>query len=98
MWGSLMLNVICGAIAKMQVVTFGYKGKVRTVEPHTLGYDTKGHLTLCGWQLSGGSGQDWRDFHTNEMTGLSVMDEEFAGPRDGYKRDDRTLQQIVCQL
>lgn len=93
-----MEREICEAISDQRVIHFSYKGKVRTVEPHTLGYDSKGTQTLCGWQRSGGSGEDWRDFHISEIVGLVVTEEEFAGPRAGYKRGDRTLQRITCQL
>lgn len=93
-----MEHSICAAIRDRQVVQFSYKGAVRRVEPHTLGIDSKGHTTLCGWQLSGGSGQAFRDFHLDIAASLVVLDETFEGPRPGYSRDDKTLQQIICQL
>jgi predicted DNA-binding transcriptional regulator YafY len=93
-----MQDLICDAIRRRRVLSFGYKGSIRTVEPHALGYDGDGDLTLSAWQLSGGSGQDFRDFHVRNLSGLSVTEASFAGPRLGYRRHDKTLSRIVCQL
>ncbi|TPN63529.1 WYL domain-containing protein [Mesorhizobium sp. B1-1-1] len=93
-----MERTICDAIRSRSIISFNYKGKGRRVEPHTLGYDSKGHLALCGWQLSGGSGQDWRDFHLSGMSQLVITTEKFSGPRNGYKRDDKTMSRVLCQL
>ncbi|WP_422392371.1 WYL domain-containing protein [Nitratireductor thuwali] len=90
-WEATMQNLICDAISNRHVLTFTYKGRVRTVEPHALGYDGDGDLTLCAWQLSGGSGQDFRDFHVDKLFGLAATGASFAGPRLGYSRDDKTL-------
>ena len=93
-----MRDIILTAIEAMQLLTFAYKGSVRTVEPHTYGVDTKGHETLCAWQTHGGSGLGFRDFHVSEMSSLSMADENFAGPRPGYRRGDSTMPRIYAQL
>lgn len=89
---------ICEAIKDRCVVSFSYKGKVRSVEPHLLGYDKDGDLTLSAWQLSGGSGQGFRDFHVGMLSGLTITQQSFAGPRSGYSANDKTLSRIVCRL
>lgn len=93
-----MEREISAAIAHLSVIEFLYKGKIRTAEPHTLGYDSKGQLTVCAWQLSGGSGSDFRDFHLAEMSALVTTDQQFDGPRPGYRRGDSTMQHILAQL
>lgn len=89
---------LCDAIRQRRVVRFIYKGVARTAEPHTVGYDRDGDLTLCAWQLSGGSGQGFRDFHVAKLSGLSITDQCFARPRPKYNPNDRTLSRIVCRL
>lgn len=89
---------ICAAISDQAILEFDYKGKRRQVEPHTLGVHGNGSVTLCAWQLSGGSGESWRDFLLTQMSALTVLDETFSGPRPGYKRGDQTLQRVICQL
>ena len=93
-----MEHDICIAIRDRRLLEMTYKGNRRVVEPHTLGVDSGGHRTLCAWQLSGGSGEGFRDFHLDSMSGTSVLDEHFPGPRPGYRRDDKTLARVVCQL
>jgi len=92
------MSQICDAIRDKRIISFRYKGAIRTVEPHLVGYDSDGDLTLSAWQLSGGSGQGFRDFHVGKLSGLTITDQAFAGPRRGYNPRDRTLDRIVCRL
>lgn len=86
------------AISDRRIVTFTYSGRARTVEPHALGYDSDGDLTLCGWQTSGGSGVGFRDFHLRKASAFAITQASFSGPRPGYRRDDQTLSRILAQL
>ncbi len=89
---------LCEYILAMQVIEFRYRGRIRRVEPHLMGYDADGDLTLSAWQLSGGSGVGWRDFHVSRLSGLSATGETFAETRPGYNPGDETLDRIVCRL
>lgn len=68
------------------------------VEPHIVGFDKAGELILSAWQLSGGSGVGWRDFHLKNMTEGIATDQEFSGSRPGYNPNDSTLKQVMCRL
>lgn len=92
------MQKICAAIAARQCLTFFYKGSRRTVEPHLLGYDSDGDLTLSAWQTSGGSGQGFRDFHVSKLTGLTISPNTFLAPRHGYNPRYETIDRIVCRL
>ena len=92
------MQVICDAIRDRLCLTFQYKGQARKVEPHLLGYDSDGDLTLSAWQLSGGSGQGFRDFHVSKLSGLSTSPNTFAGARPGYSQWDKTIDRVVCRL
>ena len=89
---------IIKAIIEVRPLTFLYKGKVREVEPHTYGQLENGHVALCAWQTSGGSGHDFRLYLTREISALSVLDETFSGPRPGYHRKDSRFVRIVAEL
>jgi len=91
-------SVLCDAIRRKHVVQFSYKGTTRTAEPHAVGYDGSGDLTLSAWQLSGGSGTGWRDFHVSKLSALSTTARTFARARPGYNPNDRTLVRILCRL
>jgi predicted DNA-binding transcriptional regulator YafY len=94
----MVTEQICGAIAARAVISFAYSGRQRIVEPHALGHDKKGSLILSAWQTTGGSGEGWRDFICDKMSGLVPTGAKFAGPRPGYNPNDSTLTRIVCRL
>lgn len=89
---------ISAAIRAKRVIQFRYKGAIRRVEPHALGYDQGNVLTLSAWQLSGGSGQEFRDFHVDKLSGLSTTEQTFASARRGYNPNDPTLSRVVARL
>lgn len=93
-----METKIFSAIKAMKLITFHYDGSLREVEPHQVGYDHDGDLTLSAWQISGGSGVGWRDFHTAKITGLAATAGTFARPRPGYNPQNRKMARILCGL
>lgn len=93
-----MTDAICSAIEQKRVISFYYDDSHRLAEPHLVGVDADGDVTLSAWQLSGGSGEGWRDFHTARLSSLSITDQHFAGPRPGYNPNDKTLERIICRL
>lgn len=93
-----MQSTICSAIQAKTVISFRYEGRLRTVEPHLLGYKHDGNLVLSAYQLSGGSGVDWRDFLLSKMSGIATNGRKFQFARPGYNPNDRTMSQVVCRL
>lgn len=91
-------NDACRAIGERKIVTFYYDGTLRTVEPHLVGYDHDGDLTLSAWQLSGGSGRGFRAFHLRNATAFSITQQNFERPRPGYNRNDRSIGRFLCRL
>lgn len=93
---------ISTAIGNRNLLSFTYDGYRRTVEPHTYGMDSKGHMALRAYQVSGGSESGeyvgWKLFHVHEMQGMSVLSQTFAGPRQGYKRGDKAFANIRAEL
>ena len=96
------MNDICSAIDKLQLISFSYRRYSRVVEPHTFGVDKMGHSALRAFQVQGrsksGSVIDWKIFHRDEMHGVTVLQETFAGPRDGYRKGDPFFSTIYCEL
>jgi hypothetical protein len=91
-----MNDVICEAIKEKRIVNFTYEGKLRSVEPFLLGMSTKDVLTLSGWQLSGGSGVGWRDFHRGKMSNVTLTPQHFSGVRSGYNPHGGSFHSVVC--
>jgi hypothetical protein len=54
------------------------------------------------WQVAGGSVSNepfgWKLLRLDEATGASVTKQRSLGPRPGYKRGDKVMSRIQCQL
>ena len=92
-----MNSVIRKAIENRACLEFVYKGTRRSVEPHTFGIHRSGKNALCGWQRAGGSGEGFRLFYIEGMSGLATGD-AFDGPHLGYQRSDEQFQIISVEL
>ncbi len=96
------MSDICQAISDLRLISFDYDDHYRVVEPHIYGVDKKGHHALRAYQVRGytklGQLPDWRFFHVDRICRLTILQETFAGPRDGYKRSDSAFATIQCQL
>lgn len=90
-------DLICAAIEARRILSLSYSGTMRRVEPHLLGYDAEGHLTLSAWQREG-TGEGWRDFHLGKVTGLAATDESFRGARASFNPRDDTIDRVICRI
>lgn len=72
------------------------------MEPHLLGRDSADHDALCAYLIRGftESGQKpyWRLYLLNKMEFVTVLDENFSGPRKGYNSRDKRMKKIYCCL
>jgi len=79
-----MTQAIEQAIQSKKVVEFMYSGHIRVVEPHVLGVKD-GVTQLLGYQIGGRSSSgripEWRRFDIQKISGLSVRNDPFPGPR-----------------
>lgn len=95
-------NEICEAIQNKSIVEFNYDGFHRTVEPHCHGLTLKGNSALRAYQTGGGSKSgsvpSWRMFKLDEATNIRVLKDTFTGPRSGYKKGDKGMSKIYCEL
>ena len=98
---------LCSAIRAKHLVRFYYADPespgFRTVEPHMVAYTSTDHLALSAWYLSGASesqeGQDWRIYLLSEMTQVTELEQQFSGPRHGYRRDGgKSFHNVQCTL
>lgn len=87
-------DTLIRAIRAKKIIDIFYKRSWRRVEPHLLGYNQKMHLCLSAFQLSGGSGRDWRAFLVDDIKQVSISDEIFI-VRHGYNPNDSNMLQIL---
>ena len=92
-----MNPAIIKAVQGRVLLRFRYKGSVREVEPHTYGQRLDGAEAVCAWQVSGGSGEDFRLFFERDMSELSTG-APFAQPRPGYRRGDARFTRVYVEL
>ena len=96
-----MSTVISNAIKNKQLLQFYYNGGTRVVEPHCYGTTTAGNEGLRAYQVSGYSESGnlgWKMFDLGHASSILVLDESFSSSRPGYKRGDKGMSQIYCEL
>ena len=94
---------ICSAIKGRKVLTFTYKGLPRVVEPHAHGTSTAGNELMRAYQTEGETTQPdgelgWRPFRIDRIEGLQTLPETFEGTRPRYRRGDRGMNVVHCEL
>jgi hypothetical protein len=93
---------LCDAILTRHLVRLNYEGYQRTVEPHAVGDSSKGAKLLLAWQIAGGSVHNepvgWKMLSLDETRGIQVLAETFPGPRPDYRRGNKAMKRIDCQL
>lgn len=95
------VNHLTKAITNKKIISFHYNGGKRIVEPHCFGITTGGNLSLRGYQIGGASASGkigWKMFDISQATNISILDETFNGPRPGYKKGDKGMSHIYCEL
>lgn len=100
-------TMLCGSIKAKRLVRFYYNDDkepgVRTVEPHMVARTKTEAMALSGWYVTGASashsGPGWRTYLLSEISQLVVLDETFAGAREGFKADGgKSFHDVQCAL
>ena len=96
---------ICDAIRDLHLL--GYvvvkDGVGLIVEPHCCGISVDSHPVLWAWCVSAmGSASSaagaWQLCRLDEMREVHILAEKFTGPRPGYRRSNKQIPKIFCQL
>lgn len=95
-------HVACEALTAGKRLGITYDGLTRVVEVHAVGQTAKGEPIMRAWQVRGGSRsgnpEPWRIFRLDRTWQYAVLDERSEAPRSGYKRGDRAIAVIRCQI
>ncbi|MDB5599622.1 MAG: hypothetical protein JWN71_1666 [Xanthobacteraceae bacterium] len=95
-------QIACEALQAGRVLEVRYDGYHRCVEVHAVGFSRDNNALMRVWQISGGSVSNepvgWKLLRLDEASGASVSKLQSRAPRDGYKRGDRNMERIVCQI
>jgi len=97
-----MKTLINEAIRNKNILKFNYQGFYRVVEPHTFGIFSNGNELLIAYQIDGESKSRkppfWGNFQINEIEDLTISEDSFSEPRDGYKKRDKRFKLIFSEL
>lgn len=97
-----MNSEIIEAINNRKLLEFTYDGCHRIVEPHTYGVSTADNEVLSAYQIDGqcnkGKVPDWKLFKIDKIESLIVLDDCFENERSGYRRGDKRMKLIICEL
>jgi hypothetical protein len=93
---------VCTAIAQRRLLLFSYSGRARLAYPCAHGFLSTGNealraheVTVAGGVRRVGMG---KLFRLDTMRDVRISDEPFTTPPRGYRRDDRGMAGIHCQL
>lgn len=96
-----MNKTIEEAIQTRQLLELRYHGFSRIVEPHAYGRDKNGDEVLRCFQISGGSESGertgWKLLKISEVFSLHNTTRNFI-PRPEYRRNDKVIDYMFCQL
>jgi hypothetical protein len=95
------LELACQALRERKCLELRYDGWARTVEVHAAGYTKEDNAIMRVWQARGGSNSGangWKLLRLDEVVSGHICPEHSNAPRQGYKRGDRAMARIVCQL
>jgi hypothetical protein len=97
-----MNTTISNAIRNRNVLEFSYNGLYREVEPHAYGLSHTNKEVIRCYQTSGCSSSEvvpcWRLMEVYQIMGLTVTPRHFVGTRPGYRKGDKSMSIIFCEL
>lgn len=98
----MQASTACQALRSGKRLELRYDGFSRIVEVHAVGTTKDGNEVMRAWQVRGGSESGersgWKLFRLDEAFSAHVIDEKSEAPRDRYKRGDKAMQWITCEV
>lgn len=96
-----MSGTPCAALRAGVCLQLNYDGHHRVVEVHAVGSTADGNDVMRVWQVSGGSNSGdmgWKLMRLDEASSLALTKTPSHAPRQGYRRGDKQMAMIVCQV
>ena len=97
-----MHELLLRAIRERRLLMFAYRDTIRVVEAHRYGEAANGHRLLNAWLRPGHSRTTpeggWRNFLLDDIENPQLLDETFAGAREGYAPHDRSMVTVFAEL
>lgn len=97
----MRVELACQALRDRKCLELRYDGWSRIVEVHAAGFTKEGNGVMRVWQTQGGSKsgvKGWKLLRLDEVVSGHICADSSNAPRLGYKRGDKAMSRIVCQL
>lgn len=98
----MWIETAAEALRRGRVLELRYDGYARSLEVHACGWTNEGHPVMRAWQVAGGSKsgerQGWKLMRLDEALGAIITDTASGAPRPGFKRGDKAMARIVCEV
>ena len=98
----MLIQTACEALRSKRCLVLRYDGFTRLVEVHSVGTTREHHAVARVWQVSGGSVSHepvgWKMLRLDEATGGHLSEQPSHAPRPGYRRNDKQIMSIRCQV
>lgn len=98
----MVSDTACEALRRGKRLELRYDGYSRVVEVHAVGVTKEDHGIIRVYQVRGGSASHdpvgWKLFRTDEVSSAHIMEESSDAPRRGYKRGDKAMERIKCEI
>lgn len=98
----MSVQIACEALRCQRRLELRYDGFTRVVEVHAVGLSKDGNDIMRVWQVKGGSSGSnstgWKLLRVREASALRILDEPSDAPRDQYRRGDRAMAKIFCEV
>jgi hypothetical protein len=95
-------TIACEALRQQRCLDIRYDGFSRVVEVHAVGVSSAGHDIMRVWQVRGGSVSNerigWKLLRLDEVLSVNILSEKSFAPRQDYRRGDRAMQRIICEV
>jgi hypothetical protein len=95
-------HIACEALNAGKCLEISYDGFRRVVEVHAVGTTSDGNPVMRAWQVRGGSKSGttsgWKILSLEKTWSYSILDEDSLAPRPQYKRGDKAIAHIRCQI
>jgi hypothetical protein len=96
-----MNTLVHEAILNRQLLSFTYDGFFRVVEAHCYGESTKGNEVFRAYQVDGESStgkMGWKLYDLSKVRNLLLLEQAFPNVREGYKKGDKGMSNIIIEL
>lgn len=92
----------CEALHQGKRLVLQYDGFTRIVEVHAVGVTRDGLYIMRVWQVGGSSSSGhqsgWKILRLSRVLQVMISKESSDAPRSGYRRNDKILDTICCQI